>query len=153
MRIRHYKHAVYSFCLIVNVLFYVQIVHQTNSDAQMDSASQQATDVMVCLVAPTEVMKSAAVSFNNCTLHCCIDGPTLPQMVPSIGNVSSYACMVLQVVCRQALMAYSTVYRAKFKSMHCLYHAEIIIMHIYGIVSAKRDLTCFFKISIFYIFH
>ena len=43
--------------------FYVQIVHQANSDAPVDSAYQQATDVMVCLVAQTEVMKLAAVSY------------------------------------------------------------------------------------------
>ena len=37
--------------------------HQTNSDVQMDSASQQACDAMVCPVAMTEVMKLAAVSY------------------------------------------------------------------------------------------
>ena len=44
------------------VILFVQIVHQTNSDAQMDSAFQQACDAMVRQLAQMEVMKLAAVS-------------------------------------------------------------------------------------------
>ena len=51
-----------NFNYILNIQT-LQFVHQANSDAPVDSAFQQATDVMVCLVAPTEVMKLAAVSF------------------------------------------------------------------------------------------
>ena len=38
-------------------------VHQTNSDVQMDSASQLPHDAMVCPIAMMEVMKLAAVSY------------------------------------------------------------------------------------------
>ena len=38
----------------------VQFVHQVNSDAQVDSASQQAPDVMVYLAVQMKVMKLAA---------------------------------------------------------------------------------------------
>ena len=50
---------------MIILLFYlqtVQFVHQVNSDAQVDSASQQAGDVMIFLVVQMEVMKLAAVS-------------------------------------------------------------------------------------------
>ena len=50
--------------LAATVLF----VHQVNSDAQVDSASQQARDVMVCLdsgIVQIEVMRTAVVHQTN----------------------------------------------------------------------------------------
>ena len=50
---------------MIILLFYlqtVQFVHQVNLHAQVDSASQQAGDVMVCLVVQMEVMRSTVVS-------------------------------------------------------------------------------------------
>ena len=47
----------------VTFIITLQTVHQVSSDVQMDSASQQPCDVMVCfMVAQMEVMNLAAVS-------------------------------------------------------------------------------------------
>ena len=57
----------------------VQFVHQVSSDALMDSASQQAPDVMAYLTVQMEVMKSAAIvhqansdaQMNSASHHFC----------------------------------------------------------------------------------